>query len=527
MHQTCAMAGPRTRAHRPAARRTSAELLVDWLPRQRWFAGKGHSITAVRLEQVSTLRCEVPVAHLVVGVQLDGESWQTYQVPVSLRADRIADAAAIGRLATGEWVHDALTDPVAMTALLSDSASVPTVDPARTHALDPAAGRHLGPQLQPAVDPTSYRDLPAQPMTVEQSNSSLRLGDVALVKVFRRLTPGVNPDVEVHAALGSVGCPHVGRVLGWVNGGWPEPATDRWVTGHLALVQELLSPAVDGWDLARERVAAGTPFAEDARALGLATGRVHLDLRRALPSATVGGPGPGRSGSSGSGLGELADRLHRRLDEAQATVPELAPCRRPCTVASGPWPSSVGRSRCNGSTATTTSARCCARCDGWKLLDFEGEPGAAMSRQGRARPSPARRRRDAALLRLRGRPGRRGSGPGGGRGVAGRLPAGLPRRLRRVRRGRAPRRTGSSSPPTSSTRPRTRRSTRSATGRTGCTSRWRPSPSSLMATIPTMGRTESSAHRSGSWWVLGPVAHGSGQHGVHLGLARRDLHRRP
>ncbi len=391
MHQTCAMAGlgePLTGSQRTEL----AGLLVEWLPRQRWFAGKGHSITAVRLEQVSRLRCDVPVAHLVVGVQLDGESWQTYQVPVSLRADRIAEAAMIGRLAAGEWVHDALTDPVAMTALLSDSASVPTVDPARTHALEPAAGRHRGPQLQPAVDPASYRDLPARPMAVEQSNSSLRLGDIALVKVFRRLTPGVNPDVEVHAALGSVGCPHVGRVLGWVNGGWPEPATDRWVTGHLAMLQELISPAVDGWDLARERVAAGTPFAEDARALGLATGLVHIDLRRALPTATVGGPGPGRSGSSGSGLGELADRLHRRLDEAQATVPELAALSTPLhgrirALAQLDRPVPVQRVHGDYHLGQVLRAS-----DGWKLLDFEGEPGAAMA----ARVVPDHPLRDVA-----------------------------------------------------------------------------------------------------------------------------------
>jgi predicted trehalose synthase len=49
-------------------------------------------------------------------------------------------------------------------------------------------------------------------------------------------------------------CPHVGRCLGWINGGWREPSDGQWVTGHLGMVQQLLAPAQvlhtgDGWKL--------------------------------------------------------------------------------------------------------------------------------------------------------------------------------------------------------------------------------------------------------------------------------------
>ncbi|MGB8020879.1 MAG: aminoglycoside phosphotransferase [Candidatus Nanopelagicales bacterium] len=362
------MANPR-RELGTADQKDIAQLLIEWLPSQRWFAGKGHVLTEVRLSQVSTLPGADAVAHLVVGVQLDGDHWQAYQVPVSLRADATPGASLIGRLPSGGWVHDALADPDAMTAMLGNGAAAPSVDPARTHGVDPAHGEHPVPQLQAVVDPASYRTAAARPMSVEQSNTSILLGDVALLKVFRQLTPGINPDVEVHAALGSVGCRHVGRCLGWVNGGWREPASGHWVAGHLAMVQQLLSPPVDGWGLALERVAAGASFADDAHALGVATGEVHIDLRRALPTRTLGA----------TELGELVDRLHWRLDRAAAAVPELAPMSKRLHErfrALGHLGRPITVQRVHGDFHLGQVLRAA---DGWKLLDFEGEPGAPMA----------------------------------------------------------------------------------------------------------------------------------------------------
>jgi maltokinase len=365
-----------------AQQKDLAHVLAEWLPSQRWFAGKGHSLTEVRLSQVSTLAAEVAVAHLVVGVQLDGDHWQTYQVPVSLRADPQPEMSSIGRLSAGDWVYDALADPHAAPALLGHVADTPTVDPARTHGVDPVRGAQLGPQLQAAADPARYRGLSARPMSVEQSNSSIRFGDVALMKVFRLLTPGINPDVEVHAALGAVGCRHVGHCLGWVNGGWREPGSGTWVTGHLAMIQQLLSPPVDGWDLALQRVAAGASFVDDARALGVATGAVHLDLRRALPTHTLGV----------KELGELADRLHWRLNQAESVVPELAPMSTALHERIrrlGHLGRPIAVQRVHGDYHLGQVLRAA---DGWKLLDFEGEPGAAME----ARVVPDHPLRDVA-----------------------------------------------------------------------------------------------------------------------------------
>ncbi len=351
--------------------RALARLLAEWLPGQRWFAGKGRRIDTVTLCEAFTLPGPVALVALVVGVLLDDGVWHTYQVPVSMYAGRHPDLPVIGQFPDRAWAHDALRDPAAVPALLAWSGTPAEVDPAATHGLDRAAGTHPAPQLQALSDPADYRSLPAKPLGVEQSNTSVVLGDSALVKFFRVLTPGVNPDVEVHAALGVAQCPYVGRCLGWVNAGWREPADGRWVTGHFAMVQQLLSPAVEGWQLAAQRLSAGRSFADEALTLGHATAEVHSDLRRVLPTHVL----------SPAEVSALVDRLHWRLDRAVAVVEQIEPLaaalhRRIDAVLSVGHP--LQAQRIHGDLHLQQVMRAG---DGWKLLDFEGEPGSPIDQR--------------------------------------------------------------------------------------------------------------------------------------------------
>lgn len=339
------------------------DLLASWMPAQRWFAGKGHELTEVRLSEVSALPGPVRVHHVIVEVQLDGTTWQTYQVPVVLHDTKVADLAGklIGAMTDGSSAYDAMAEPQAAACLLALVNTDPRVDPAATHSGQEPGG----PILQAVADPATYRDLPARLLNVEQSNTSITFGGAALMKVFRMLTPGINPDVEVHEALGRVGCQHVGRILGWLNGAWADPQTGQVVTGHLAMVQQFLSPSVDGWDLSREKVAAGADFTAESHALGLATGAVHLEMRRALQTHTL----------STAEIARLVERLHGRLDRAIAIVPELAPL-------SAGLHADIERLRTYGKPLEVQRVhgdyhlgQVLLAEDGWKLLDFEGEPG--------------------------------------------------------------------------------------------------------------------------------------------------------
>ncbi len=362
--------------------RDLAEVLTRWLPERRWFAGKSHTITALRVCEVTSLPSAVPLLHVVVGVQLDDALWQTYQVPLSLYSEPHAAMVPIGQLDSGAWAHDALADPSAVGDLLVASDGRAEVDPDTTHQSATSDGSHPSPTLQATTDAELYRRLPVRPLGVEQSNTSVVFGHVALVKFFRQLVPGINPDVEVHAALHVARCPNVGRILGWVNGGWRDPEHGVWVTGHLAMAQELLSPAVEGRDLALDRLRAGDSFTSEAEELGRATGTVHRDLRQVLPTHEL----------SPAEVGELVDRLHWRLDQAVATVADLQPLApalhdRIHALLTLQHPIQV--QRVHGDLHLQQAMRTDA---GWKILDFEGEPGSSMA----ARVAPDHALRDVA-----------------------------------------------------------------------------------------------------------------------------------
>ncbi len=149
-------------------------------------------------------------------------------------------------------------------------------------------------------------------MTAEQSNSSVVYGDTFILKLLRRIVPGINPDLELPLALAREGCPRVPAPAGWMVA---DLAGRSWVLGVL---QPYVQGATDGWELALRELAKGEDFTAEARALGRATAEVHTALARALPTVTLGH----------GQLRQLADGMIERLDEAAHAVPPPAPAVR-------------------------------------------------------------------------------------------------------------------------------------------------------------------------------------------------------
>ena len=85
-------------------------------------------------------------------------------------------------------------------------------------------------------------------LTTEQSNTSLVFGEESILKVFRRLSPGPNPDLEVTTALASLGSPQVVEPLGWIE------TRLEGVPTHLAILSRYLRLATEGWTLAATSV---------------------------------------------------------------------------------------------------------------------------------------------------------------------------------------------------------------------------------------------------------------------------------
>ncbi|PRY02108.1 maltokinase N-terminal cap-like domain-containing protein [Allonocardiopsis opalescens] len=347
---------------------TLEELLAHWLPQQRWFAGKGSPITGVTLEAESVLVPGDPeLRHLVVAVRQDS-GVDRYQVLLGLRGgeelpDRLRHASlggytpgAGGSAGTGPvQVYDALHDAELTSALLAGLAAGADLGGLRL--------RHIaGVEID-----TGHTSLV---ISGEQSNTSLMFGDAYVLKVFRRLWPGLNPDLELTSVLSERGSPYVARPFGWIEGSVAGTPTT------CALLQQFLVSATDGWLLAATSVRdlystpdlppgqAGGDFAGEAARLGAATAAVHRKLAEALPTGTVGD----------AELAELADSMNQRLTRAAASVPGLAPYTdglraafKALTELDEPMPVQRVHGDYHLGQVVRTDA-------GWVLLDFEGEP---------------------------------------------------------------------------------------------------------------------------------------------------------
>src|SRR4029450_12887489 len=89
-------------------------------------------------------------------------------------------------------------------------------------------------------------------ITGEQSNTSLVFDDIAILKVFRKVHSGRNPDIEVHEALNRLanGARHGPHLFGYASGTWTS-GDGELVRADLAMLQEFFRTATDGWELAK------------------------------------------------------------------------------------------------------------------------------------------------------------------------------------------------------------------------------------------------------------------------------------
>jgi len=318
-----------------------AELVPDYLPRQRWFAGEAvpDRVDVVDFELLHD-RCPC-LAWLLVRVPGDDAC---YQLLVGLRpleeTENFLEGKGRGFLGDVEGpdgpllAYDALVDPALAPAILA--------------------------VVAPGHEATSMR-----PLAVEQSNTSVVFDEVGIMKVFRRVHDGPNPDVEVVDALARVGYRHTAQPIGT----WRRDGRD------LAVVREFLAGGADGWSLALTSLRdlydrrcapeeAGGDFAPESGRLGAMTAELHVALAAAF------GAGPGTPA-------RWADALHAGLVDApdvRGADARYDDLRRLADA---------GRSiRVHGDLHLGQVLRTDG---GWYVLDFEGEPRVPL--EERRRPS--------------------------------------------------------------------------------------------------------------------------------------------
>jgi maltokinase len=365
---------------------TFEDVLAAWLVKQRWFAGKGRTVHDLAvLADTEIVPGDPGLRHLLVTVS-HGATSDCYQLFIGLRA-RLPARLRHARIGSfdGLQLYDALHDSDLTRTLLDAIVTDRTIGALRFCAIP-------GTELFSVLESESGHD--SLVLTGEQSNTSLVFGESAIFKVFRRVAPGPNPDLEVAVALADLGSTHIAEPYGWV-----ETRMDG-VSTVLAILSRYLRAASDGWSLAATSVRdlyawytdgglgaevlsaageAGGDFAGEAERLGVATAQVHADLAAAF----------GTSELEPEAIRELAEQMFRRLDMAIAAVPELgryADMIGDAFSALAKLTEPVPAQRVHGDYHLGQVMRTQT---GWVVLDFEGEPASPLA-QRRARSSPLR-----------------------------------------------------------------------------------------------------------------------------------------
>lgn len=358
------------------------ELLLEQLPERRWFGGKGREL--VRVEGVDdAVIDDGPPALVVTLVQVhfgDGGS-QLYHLPLLVEAD-------------GSF-RDAFDDVERLRLFGELMAHGATIKGSN------GAFHFGGPGLDPMAPPgsSSIRTIGA-----EQSNTSVVLDEAVIVKLFRRVEWGPNPDLELTRLLTNEGYLHVPAHVGEII--YEGQIDDVEVSLDLGLAQRFIADGTEGWTETVSRMhrfydAVGSiDDVEDVRAaveeragdlldaierLGDATASLHLQLSReemepdVAPEAVEASDLQAWAGGATSSLRRLLKndlpQLREVSDDIQKRIDRLR------TVSDAGQKLRIHGDYHLGQVMFTPRD--------WMILDLEGEPARSLEDR-RAKQSPLR-----------------------------------------------------------------------------------------------------------------------------------------
>lgn len=335
---------------------------ADYLSRQRWFAG-GREVSISNVESLAWIREPADgfgVRLELVTVLVDGVE-QTYSMPTSYRSEPFAGLEGALIEHDGDYfIYDALHDAHARTALLSGffGADIDGLTYTGTLPVD--------------------ADAPTVQLTAEQSNSSIVIGDNLVLKLFRKLGHGRNPDIELSRALTDDGCTEVAPVHGWITLNDGEQGDI-----DLAMVSDFIRSATTGWDSARasfrdlladpdaEASEAGGDFAGESERLGETVADIHRRL------ATLFGTQSWGPAELSALAGHFDERCNAAASAAPAVLPYVEAAKSAFNVLRG-LTSTATVQRVHGDLHLGQTLRAIP---GWFVIDFEGEPAMPLAQR--------------------------------------------------------------------------------------------------------------------------------------------------
>jgi trehalose synthase-fused probable maltokinase len=275
----------------------------------------------------------------------------------------------------GWTIYDALTDPVHAHELLERM---------RQSSVARAGGSTLTFRWTGDAELDGTNEV--RPMGVEQSNSSLVFDDTLVLKSFRRLEPGVNPELELLSFLDEHGFPNIAPLAGWYA------YEGRLVDSTLGILQQYLAGARDGWDLAvSEDGEDPDRLIDTLDDLGAVTGRMHsvLGSDAGDPAFAPDEPSDEALALLTATVDEEIERIFKDLPNDDERLAEIAVRGQDVRERLG----QLSRIGVGGRVIRTHGdyhlGQVMLTDRGWVVLDFEGEPARTLPER-RQKRSPLR-----------------------------------------------------------------------------------------------------------------------------------------
>jgi len=239
------------------------EALLGFVRDQRWFGSKTSDVIGARLVDSARLGAGPhPLVDALYEIRYGAGTHDLYQVVVGEgEGDVPGPAIASGE---GRTRYEAAADPAfarELVDLMARGAMLETGDGTIEFCAMTPGSR----------EGSSVRNVHA--LGVEQTNTSIVIDDELIVKLYRRVDAGVNPELEMLHFFATHGFENVPRLEGW----WSYAGS--LFSGSLGMVQEFVSGAIDGWELAQQQVVADpAAFLGRTRRLGEVIGQMHAVL---------------------------------------------------------------------------------------------------------------------------------------------------------------------------------------------------------------------------------------------------------
>jgi maltokinase len=365
----------------PAAGGTSgldSGAVAEWLSSRRWYATKSRRIATLEFVETISLESGSPLVLALVQTGFATGMHELYQLPLSfIPPGDLGEREAI--MHGADWVAvDAIADPELARELLR------AIDAERTIETDEGCTRFC----RVGSGAPLRHDDSVRPMGVEQSNSSIVFADETVLKVFRRLEPGTNPELEMLRFLTEREFASIAPLQGYYE------YESRALQATLGVAQRFYPDAVDGWTLALDQIGTDpAAFLVSLGALGEATAGLHNALASDHddPSFAPEEPSSEALALLVATIDEEIERVFVRLpeDERIGTLASRGQDVRE-QISQRAQLGVGGRSiRTHGDYHLGQTLRVGTPHSDWLIIDFEGEPARPLFER-RQKTSPLR-----------------------------------------------------------------------------------------------------------------------------------------